>query len=165
MREKLLKNKKHAFGKDIYLLGADNDGIQYWLEAASWDCEWYWGFGYVETYTNNKDPEKARDTNSHQHFKGLFLDRGISPEDFKKVLPNTPLSDDEIWALYGYMKQFYTMGEYADLLHAGNHITSKAKSIEEEKNEEDNKREYERINKILLPELFEKIYKLLGNEV
>ena len=163
--KKLLKDKKHVFGKDIYLLGANDEGVKYWLEAASWDCEWYWGFGYVETYTNNKNPEKTRDIKSHQHFDGLFLNKGISPEDFKKVLPNTPLSDREIWILYGYMEEFYTMREYADLLHRGNNITSKAKSIKEEKNEESNKKEYERINKILLPELFEKIYKLLGSEV
>ena len=48
----LNKKKIHVFGKDAYLLGKDDQGIQYWLESPSWDCDWYWGFGYVETYTN-----------------------------------------------------------------------------------------------------------------
>ena len=62
-----------AFNKKIYLLGADAEGTKYWLEAPSWDCGWYFGFGYVETYTNNNCPSKAADINSHQHFDSLFL--------------------------------------------------------------------------------------------
>ena len=67
------KQKNHAFGKDIYLLGKDNGDTLYWLEAGSWDCKWYWGFGYVETYTNNNHPSRSRDISSHQHFDSLFL--------------------------------------------------------------------------------------------
>lgn len=62
------------------------------------------------------------------------------------------------------MKEFYTMREYSNLLNSGNHITGKAKNIKEEKNESENKKEYDRINKVLMPELFEKIYKLLSEE-
>ena len=29
------KQKSHAFGKDIYLLGKDSDGTLYWLKAGS----------------------------------------------------------------------------------------------------------------------------------
>jgi len=61
------KTKKHAFGKDVYLLGKDKHGIYYWLESPKWDCGWYWGFGYIETYTNNKQPQLAKDINSHEH--------------------------------------------------------------------------------------------------
>jgi hypothetical protein len=61
------KQKDHAFGKDVYLLGTDENGIRYWLEAASWDCGWYWGFGYIETYKNNQTPSKAQDFDSHEH--------------------------------------------------------------------------------------------------
>jgi hypothetical protein len=46
----LSKRKSHAFGKDIYLIGKDKSGTNYWLESPSWDCDWYWGFGYIETY-------------------------------------------------------------------------------------------------------------------
>lgn len=38
------KEKRKAFGKNIYLLGEDTEGTKYWLEEASWDCNWYWGF-------------------------------------------------------------------------------------------------------------------------
>ena len=43
------KEKRKAFGKKIYLLGKDAEGVKYWLEEASWDCNWYYGFGYIET--------------------------------------------------------------------------------------------------------------------
>ena len=112
------KKKSHAFGKDIYLLGKDKDGINYWLEEASWDCGWYWGFGYVETYTNNKYPHLSRDINSHQHFDGLFL-KGAIFDSFKSLLVETPLSDNEIWKLLELMDTFYTLRESADLFKNG----------------------------------------------
>lgn len=154
------KSKKFAFNKNIYLLGENKDGIKYWLEEATWDCNWYWGFGYIKTYTNNKNPEISRDIASHQHFDSLFLNKNIF-DSFKNFFKETTLNDNEIWELLGYMEEFYKMKEYSNLLYSGNHITSQAKNIKEGKNEIENKKEYERINKILMPELFKKIYKLL----
>lgn len=154
------KEKRKAFGKNIYLLGKDKNGVKYWLEEASFNCGWYWGFGYIETYTNNNNPEKARDINSHQHFDGLFLKTNIF-DSYKDFFAETTLNDDEIRQFLGYMEEFYTMRKYSDLLHSGNNITSKAKNIKLEENEEENKKEYKRINEILLSELFEKIYSLL----
>lgn len=154
------KERKIAFDKNIYLLGKDENGIKYWLEEASWDCEWYWGFGYIETYTNNKNPELSKDIMSHEHFDSLFLNNNIF-YSYKDFFKKSTLNDDEIYKLLGYMKEFYAMRKYSDLLCCGNGITSKAKNIKEEKNEIENQKEYERINKILMPELFKKIYKLL----
>lgn len=154
------KGKRRAFGKNIYLLGKNKEGHKMWLEEASWDCGWYWGFGYIETYTNNETPELSRDIESHQHFDELFLKKEIF-NSFKNTFEETPLSDNEIWELLGYMKEFYVMRDYSDLLHSGNHITEKAKNIKEEKHKETNESEYNRINKILMPELFDKIYKIL----
>lgn len=28
-------------GKEYYLLGKDSEGINYYLEEASWDCDWH----------------------------------------------------------------------------------------------------------------------------
>lgn len=161
--EKIKKEKKHAFNKDIYLLGEDERGVKYWLEEACWDCDWYYGFGYIETYTNNVNPEKARDIDSHQHFDDLFLKNNIF-DSYKDFFVKSTLNGDEIWNLLGYMKEFYTLNEYAELLKYGNNISSRASIVEEEKNKEANSKEYERINKILLPELFKKIYDLLTPE-
>ena len=157
------KKTMFAFRKEIYLLGKDKDGINYWLEEPSWDCDWYWGFGYVETYTNNKRPDMARDINSHQHFDGLFFRKNKCSFDvFKEFFVETPFSDDEIWVLLDYMKTFYTLRDTSDLFHSGySCFTSRAK-VEEIK--ECSKDFYDKINKVILPELFKKIKDLLTKE-
>lgn len=153
------KEKKFAFGKNIYLLGCDSDGVKYWLEEASWDCGWYWGFGYVETYTNNNNPEKARDINSHQHFDGLFLKRNIF-DSFKEILTTTPLTDKEIWQLLELMKTCYTLKNSAELYrHGGAYITTNILQDTLKNEKEENK-----INNEILPKLFDEIYKILTPE-
>ena len=72
MTKTLPKTKDKAFGKEVYLLGRDNEGIKYWLEEPKWDCEWYWGFGYIETYSGNRKPSIAIDISSHQHASGEY---------------------------------------------------------------------------------------------
>ena len=153
MEKKTLK----AFGKTVWLLGKDKDGISYWLAEPSWDCGWYWGFGYVETYTNNMHPDKAKDIASHQHFNNMFLNgRKCSRDMFKEFFVETPLSDDKIWELVDYMQTFYTLKSAAELFkHGYSWQTGKAmiNALQSEKQER-------LINNALLPEVFERIEKL-----
>jgi hypothetical protein len=152
------KKKSTAFGKNTYLLGKDENNIYYWLESAKWDCDWYWGFGYVETYTNNTNPNLASDITSHQHFDSLFFNKNKNGfEAFNDFFIETPLSDSEVWQLCEMMKTFYIMREYSDTLHRGgaHYTTNPIKDIIL------NDEEYHRINKKVLPELFNKIYTLL----
>lgn len=152
------KQVKKAFGKNIILLGKDKDGKYYWLEEPSWDCGWYWGFGYIETYTNNRNPEKAKDIRSHQHFDSLFLNdpNNNAYEKFKNFFVETPLDDDEIWVLVDLMKSFYTLKETAALLENGNsHYTAKA-NMEELKNHELR----DKINHKMIPAIFKRIENL-----
>lgn len=155
------KKTTRAFNKEIYLLGKDANGTLYWLEEPSWDCGWYWGFGYIETYTNNKNPHLARDINSHQHFDGLFLKGNKCCIDmFKEFFVETPLNDNEIYELCDYMTTFYTLQKTAELYkHSCSWITERAK-IEDLRNEDG--REY--INKKILPQVFERIKKLLKGD-
>ena len=150
----LKKQKILKFERERFLLGIrKEDNKKVYLAKANWDCDWYWGFGYVNTFDRH-------DTYDHYHFDGLFL-KGRIFESFKDYFADTTLDDDEIWALLGYMKEFYIMQKYAELMQYGNYITSRAVSVLEEKNKTKNKEEAERINKILIPELLEKIYQLL----
>lgn len=152
------KKKSHAFGKDLYLLGKDDGGVMYWLEAASWDCKWYWGGGYVETYTNNKYPERARDIMSHQHFDSLFFKKNKDGHTaFKEFFAETPFTDSEIWKLLELMKAFYTAREYSDMIYSGGaHYTSNP--VKEVIHDET---EYERINKKMIPSIMEEVYKIM----
>lgn len=156
------KRMDHAFGKDTYLLGVDCDGVLYWLEAAQFDCGWYWGGGYVETYTNNKYPGKSRDIESHQHFDSLFFNRPRKNgfDAFKEFFTDTPFSDDEIWKICELLKAFYTARDYSDMLYTGGaHYTSNPA-----KDHIQNETEYQRINKDLIPALFKELYSILGGK-
>jgi len=156
------KETNFAFRKKIWLLGKrKKDGRNVYLEAPSWDCGWYWGFGYLETYTNNKQPQRAKDIYTHSHFDGDIINgRSNTYNNFKEYFEETPLSDDEIWKLCDYMKTFYTLKETAAIFGRGySHFTEKAKidEIHQQGLADD-------INKIYLPKLFENITKIFEGE-
>ena len=153
MKKKII----NKFGKH-YLLGINKDGEYVYLEEPSWDCGWYWGFGYLHTYTNNKQPERSRDISSHFHFDSTFLNGRESSRDmFKKYFKSTVLTDNEIWELVDYMKTFYTLKSVAELFKNGySHQTERAK-LESLKSEE----QRDLINKSWLPEVFDRIRVLL----
>lgn len=153
------KRKANAFNEDVYLLGKDRAGILYWLAAASWDCDWYWGGGLVQTYTSNEYPERSKDINSWDHFDGLFFNNGYNGfESFNNFFIETPLNDKEIWTLCELMKSFYVARKYSDMLHiGGTHYTNNPakETIKDEG-------EYKRINEIVIPAIMGEVYKLLS---
>lgn len=154
MKKKTIK----VFGNTYYLLGKDKDGINYWLEKESWDCGWYWGFGYVQTFTNNAQPTRSKDINSHTHFDSLFMNKNECIRDaFKNFFKETTLTDNEIWELTDYMKTAYTLKEVAELFkHGYSHQTERAKIDDLENNEQ-----YDLVNKKWLPEVFKRIEKIM----
>jgi len=156
------KRKSHAFGKDIYLLGKDSDDTLYWLEQGKWDCNWYWGCGYVETYTNNKNPEKAKDISSHYHFDGLFFKQSkINGYDaFREFFVSTPLNDKEIWELLDLMKCIYSFKELAEIIHRGS--SNYTTPIVDVQNKIKNEEVYKWINFDVIPFLLNRVYILLS---
>lgn len=152
--EKRIINK---FGKH-YLLGINRDGEYVWLEKESWDCDWYWGFGYLHTYTNNANPERAKDLSMHTHFNYEFLKGPDCSKDmFKNYFKETVLTDEEIWILCDLMMTYYTLKKTAELFrHGYSYQTEKAK-IDKLKSPMTE----DLINKVLLPEVFKKIEQLL----
>jgi len=155
------KQKIYVFDKNAYLLGSDKDGIKYYLEEATFDCGWYWGIGYIETYTNNNYPERSTDISSHQHFDSLIFDKNNSAFDnFKKVFVNNPFTDKEVWLILELMQSLYDLRVYSDMLYSGGaHYTANplADTIK-------NVQEYERINKVVIPALLKKLYTILEEE-
>ena len=152
------KRTINKFGKH-YLLGINKDGEYVWLEKESWDCGWYFGFGYLHTYTNNENPERAKDISMHTHFDCMFLK---GPEYAKKMFENyfteTVLTDDEMWILCDYMMTYYTLKKTAELFgHGYSYQTEKAK-IDCLKSKE----QADKINHEILPELFKRIETLLS---
>lgn len=171
------KQKSHAFGKDVYLLGKDKDGIKYWLEAPKWDCGWYWGFGYIETYQQNWSPEKARDINSHSHFsgfvgqqekyysvKGCFVKADFIHNIYDNSLfKSLTFTQTDGWKLSELFKQFYLLRDMADFCHKkpspGCNLTTVA-----EVNHGDMTELYDKINKVMIPAITTEILRILTPE-
>lgn len=146
-----------VFGETSYLLGKGKDGTFYYLVEPTWDCGWYWGLGYVHSYTNNTQPTRSRDISSHKHFNSMFLDKDLY-HGFKEFFVETPLADREIWKLLELMQSAYTMRSMADMCCTGGaHITSNpcAELLRD-------KVMYKRINDVLLPAVFEQVRNLLA---
>ena len=155
------KHKDRAFKKNVYLLGEDNEGIAYWLEAPSWDCSWYWGFGYIETYTNNKQPSDARDIDSHQHADGKFQGEGDDTNIFTgDFLVSKTFTEKEGWILRELMTTFYHLKEHAEFTgRGGMHITNNPLNKLFK-----NKRTAKRINDKLIPEVTKQILDILTGD-
>lgn len=155
--EKKMVNSR--FGEH-YLLGV-HDGREYWLEKPSWDCGWYWGFGYVEAFTN-RVISKARDIAEHTHFDSLFMRSGVYPKGaFELFFQSTPLSENEVWKLTELMKSAYIARHYSDMLHTGGAHQTQNPCADIIKSDE----EYKRINEVVLPSIFEEVKKLLTEGV
>lgn len=150
------KEIRTKFNKKYYLLGKDHENHKVWLEEGHFDCDWYWGIGYVETFNHN-----YTDIVSHTHFDSLFFNQSLGYLDaFKAYFIDTPLSKDEIWKLLELMQTLYTMRKYSDILHTGGaHITTNTL-----KDLIKNDDEYKRINKVVIPQVLKEVYKLLGGE-
>ncbi len=154
----LKKEKINVFNDSYYLLGTGYGGTKYYLQKAKFECGWYWGIGYVETFTNNKNPVRSRDIQTHQHFKNLFLDgKHKNFIEEKNILINSPFSEKERWKIVEIMESLYIARKYSDFLYCGGgHYTENpAKNIIK------NNQEYARINNIVIPALLEELEKIL----
>ena len=151
------------FGNELYLLGQDKDGYNVYLELPKWDCGWYWGFGYIETYTNKTDPTTAYDINSHSHWNYAIVGKIEGCSGYIYHINQNPdfistvLSDKESWELAELMSRFYTLREAAEVFYrGGSHITNSTKYASCKWKEG-----YNMINQVMLPAVFKRIDKIL----
>ena len=150
------KQTIEKFGNKYYLLGTrKEDNKKIWLQEGSFDCDWYWGVGYVEVFNRN-----YTDISEHTHFDSLFLKRNIF-DSFKDYFKDTTLSDNEIWQLLELMQTIYTLREMSDTIHRrGSHITTA--DIENHIfNENIYLNMYDKINNDTIPTLLNTVYELL----
>ena len=96
------------------------DGENIYLSAPSWDCGWYWGFGYLG---NN---------NCHYHVDGLGKESNKNmfdaiKEHFGNTLsPHLAYAENKrLWTFCELMETFYTLRETAEVLgRGGSHFTN-----------------------------------------
>lgn len=156
------KRKSNAFGKDVYLLGINEHDELVWLEAASWDCDWYWGFGYVEVYTNQEYPNRSHDISSHSHFDGLVWFKNKNNDYIHHLnesprMKETVLSDNESWELSDLMKSFYALREAVAVIRRGGSHLSSTKNADFS-----NKEIARQINEDMMPVIFKRVYEILS---
>ena len=123
-------------GKQFLLGRRLEDNKKIYLSAGSWDCNWYWGFGYLQSFNKLKT-----DINEHYHFDSLLKEFGLT--GIEKHFKSFVLEDKEIWILADLMSSFYKLEEVVEIYYqGGSHYTdtSKILSLKDLKM-------YERINK------------------
>ena len=67
------------------------DGELLFLTKHTWDCGWYWGFGYI----GNR--------NCHFHFDSLLENHKLASELFS----DTNISNEDWWVIRDLFKQAY----------------------------------------------------------
>lgn len=130
--------------KEKTLLGKTDGGYIY-LTAPSWDCGWYWGFGYI----GNK--------HLHTHLSSICKEKGFYDgikDYFGKSLKIRP---SDLWTFAELVKTFYSLKEAAETLGGGGSHFAKNPA----KDSIINKKEVDRINSEVLPVVFDEIYKIL----
>lgn len=149
--------------KDKLYLGRVNNKRIY-LSKPSWDCGWYWGFGYLGnsrchyhvsglkekiTYFRDKDDNPRREVVT----KCLFL-------GFKEHFDNGSFivkDEKDIWKLCELFETYYKLKETAAILYKGHcNIADESPLVDVIK---DVDYAY-KINNVILPKVFDEIYKV-----
>lgn len=156
--KQIAKKIINKFGEH-YLLGVNKYGEHVYLEKESWDCGWYWGFGYLHTYTNDRCPMQSRDIATHTHFDSMFLNKDKSPYDLiDDYFESMTISKTDLYEFVDLMMTTYALKQTAGLFRHGYSWQTEKAKIEDLKDEDiENK-----INKELLPQVFGKIRALLS---
>jgi hypothetical protein len=151
-----MKKIETGFTRAIFLGKLHGEDV--FLAPPSWDCGWYWGFGYI------------RNRNLHTHYNCLCLKK-LEKYNYKKQVyeltdfihileqnPNfqTTLSRSKQWQLSDYMKSFYALKEASEVLGRGSsHYTGQVNTSIK------NTSMSRKIDSVILPKLFNDIYLLL----
>lgn len=91
--------------EDFNLLSSE----EIFLSKHSWDCNWYWGFGYI----GNK--------NLHTHFDSTFL----KETNIDKIFYDTNITQDDYWIIRDLFIQAYSLKKTAEIYKYGGHQTTK----------------------------------------
>ena len=80
-----------------------------YIEKHSWDCGWYWGFGYIGN------------SRSHMHFETLIDNTKYEP---KEIFQNTEITIRDWWILRDLFVQAYALKKTAEVYRYGGHQTT-----------------------------------------
>lgn len=120
----------------------------YHSQPPSWDCDWYWGFGYLQ----NSDVHYHVDGLCKTHNTNMF---DALKEEFGKTLTIT--KDADLWIFCELMQTFYTLKQAAEVLGRGgsNYTSNPCEEVIKDT------AYTTRINEMMLPAVFDALDSLL----
>ena len=131
-----MKLKQKFNGDNYYYLGkGKEDGVYYFLQEASFDCDWYWGVNYLEGF-DTPNLSKAYDIVSHEHFMSSFSSKEESWYDWLLKKVDSPLNEKDLWLIMEIAASLKILTKYMELSYRGgsNYTDSKkVKAILEDK--------------------------------
>lgn len=126
----------------------------------TWECGWYWGFGYLERWNGRKG-----DIDFHTHIDIQFSEnkdgrRCSWYEGMKDKFDQGDVfeNDKQRWKFLEIVKTIYNLQMTAEVLGRGGSHYGNNPLSEEIKNHD----EVRRINNYLIPKLIDEMYKTLG---
>lgn len=101
------------------------EGENIYITKHSWDCGWYWGFGYIG---NSK---------CHMHFEQTFLGKNIWL-GVDEIFEKTWIKEKQWWILKDLFVQAYALKKCAEVFRHGGYCTTEKgiTDIIQNKNEE-----------------------------
>lgn len=130
------------YPKKIYL-GENHQGEKIYMTRPSWDCNWYWGFGYIGHRYLHIHLNRLGNSNMFNNIKTYFQ--------------SFILSDKEIWTFCEIVQTIYSLRHIAEVFNGGgSHYTNNPCKELLTKPEW-----YNHINKVLIPQLIDEMYKVL----
>jgi len=141
------------------LLGKNNNENIY-LTPPSWNCGWYWGFGYLGNKNCHYHVDGLKKIEIYNAEKGVWKYEFVNLKDgFDRHFEDTfIIRESDRWVFAELFSTFYKLRETAEMLgRGGSHLTTNpiADLIK-------NTDEVKRINEVIMPQLFDEIYKVIN---
>ena len=133
----------------IFLGKRKQDNRRIYLSAPSWDCDWYWGFGYLG---NSREHYHLEDYQAENGVKRNVNMRDALLEDYKLNLK----IHKNLWVFCELSKTAYILNKAAKVYYFGSTNYTTNPCAEFVKNEN----EYRRINWVVLPKIFDTMHEL-----
>lgn len=127
-----------------YLGTRKSDGAKIYISPPEWDCGWYWGFGYIGNTREHSHLSQYMNANKNMYY------------ELKDVFDLNPIIEKNLWVFCELVRTIYRFREVAEIYRLGGTGFANNPLEHELKNEE----EWTRINKVLLPKLFEELDKV-----
>lgn len=151
--------------KERFFFGTrKSDNVKIYLSKPSWDCGWYWSFGYLGNKNEHYHLDSYRTVNHY-----LKLEDGshkFITEQRNKCMYDCLLEDytlnknieKHLWTFCELFTTAYSLKETAEVLgRGGSHMTTNPVA-DVIKNED----EVKRINEVVLPAIFKEIETLIN---